>query len=71
MSYKSNQWYVCDNCGEEKPEAQFSIECVECCLQCEDEQLLEDEEQEAYEAEQAKLQADIEKTNLTLQAYNL
>lgn len=71
MSYKSNQWNVCDNCGEEKPEAQFSIECVECCLQCEDEQIKADEEEAEYEAEQAQQANDIAKTNLTLQAHNL
>ncbi len=71
MSYKSNQWYVCDSCGDEKPDAQFSLVCVECCLQCEDEQIKADEEQAEYEAEQAQQANDIAKTNLTLQAHNL
>jgi len=71
MSYRSEQWYVCDSCGDEKPEEQFSLVCVECCVECEDEQMIADEEEAEYEAEQAKLQANIAETNLTLQAHNL
>jgi hypothetical protein len=71
MSYKSEQWAVCDNCLEEKRVELFSVECVECCLQCEDEQLKVDEEEAEYEAEQKQLERDIAETNFTLQAHNL